>query len=616
MARLTNLVQNGRAKYTSGTVEVRRNLATNPNLGTDASGWVSTAGATLTRVENLPEQGGGFAGRIERTADGAGNEGMHLGLAIPVTEGQTITASFEVLSSSQTTVTPRLLWSIGATVSASPVQMTTVYQRVSITATVPTGVTTLRVNPLFTDMLSGTATRVCRVLIEISSTVNSYFDGSYSPDPDLTPSWTGTANASASVLTGTAVASIPATALQARNISSSQWPDSGQSVRSIPSSEKSNDSFCSPGGDVGAMRLGLIAGLPTAVRARGYLPTSQTGTISNNARRIKLIYKAGAQYIQVIGTQGPNVPGEFISQVVATLPSDSSEAFVRLCNGAFVGNGDVYWTNIIIAQADTEAEALAAVQTYFDGDTPPFHYGELAQLVVPKWSGTAGQSSSYFDYELPWTVGIKWDQSMDRRFELGVDRGVLYNRSMVGVPWNGLVNVTEKLTNTELTRYYQDGTKYYTDQSKPEFSATLQAYTYPDIFETFSGKTQVVEGLYADEASFGLFHFSYRTKVGDAVYGPDKFYKIHLVYNAYAIPSDRSYGTVNESPSASTFSWDITTDAIAFTPGSNSTMTSHLIIDSRKISATKLKNLETILYGTSAISPRLPLPAEVRTILA
>lgn len=268
----------------------------------------------------------------------------------------------------------------------------------------------------------------------------------------------------------------------------------------------------------------------------------------------------------------------------------------------------------IISKVLVESSTVAG--DYFDGDTPPFHYGELAQLVVPKWSGTPGQSSSYFDYELPWTVGIKWDQSMDRRFELGVDRGVLYNRSMVGVSWNGLVNVTEKLTNTELARYYQDGSKYYTDQSKHEFSATIEAYTYPDIFETFTGKTQVVEGLYADEASFYPFHFSYRTKVGDAVYGPDKFYKIHLVYNAYAIPSDRSYGTVNESPSASTFSWDITTDAIAFVPGASSIITSHLIIDSRKVPASKLKNLETILYGTSDISPRLPLPAEVRTILA
>ena len=332
------------------------------------------------------------------------------------------------------------------------------------------------------------------------------------------------------------------------------------------------------------------------------------------AFQLMIVNTSGTEAGRITGPPVTLIPGQITPLTLSGIMPATATGFIP----RVMSVDAVAYTSSCILDIDAALIEQSATlsRDYFDGDTPPFRYGPLAQIVTPTWSGTAGQSSSYFDYEEPWELGTQWDGAAARAFELGVDRGVLYNRAMVGVPWNGLVNVTEKLTNTELTRYYQDGSKYYTDQSKPEFSATIEAYTYPDIFETFSGKTQVVEGLYADEASFGLFHFSYRTKVGDAVYGPDKFYKIHLVYNAYAIPSDRSYGTVNESPSASTFSWDITTDAIAFTPGSNSTMTSHLIIDSRKISATKLKNLETILYGTSNISPRLPLPAEVRTILA
>ena len=265
----------------------------------------------------------------------------------------------------------------------------------------------------------------------------------------------------------------------------------------------------------------------------------------------------------------------------------------------------------IISKVLVESSTVAG--DYFDGDTPPFRYGPTAQLVIPKWSGTPGQSSSYVDYEEPWELGTQWDGAAARVFELGVDRGMFYPSSGAGVAWNGLINVSEKPSNLTITPYYQDGAKHYNDVTVPEFSASIEAFTYPDILQEYTGMSKVFDGLYSDEQPLRPFGLSYRTKIGDGVYGPDSFYKIHLVYNALAIPSTRSYGTVNENPEAASFSWELQTLPIAF---ANYGPTSHLMIDSRKFAAGKLKNLETILYGTSTTSARLPLPAEVQTILA
>ena len=205
-----------------------------------------------------------------------------------------------------------------------------------------------------------------------------------------------------------------------------------------------------------------------------------------------------------------------------------------------------------------------------------------------------------------------WDSQENRTFEIGVDRGMFYPKNGEGVPWNGLISVKEKLKNAEPTMYYIDGLRYYIDLPVSEYGATIEAFTYPDEFLEYSGFTQHAPGMYYDEQPVETFGFSYRTKIGDGLYGPDVFYKIHLVYNAMAIPSERSYETINASPDASTFSWDIVT-----LPASNSSEaldTAHIVIDSRKVSGSKLEALEDLLYGDGVNPPELPSPDEVQSI--
>lgn len=254
---------------------------------------------------------------------------------------------------------------------------------------------------------------------------------------------------------------------------------------------------------------------------------------------------------------------------------------------------------------------------YFDGDSGPFRYGPTAQLVIPKWSGTPGESSSYFDYEEPWIPNTTWDTMPDRVYELGTDRGMFYPQDSDGVPWNGLISVKEKLDENSPTMYYIDGVRYYADTPAGEFQASLEAFTYPEEFINYSGyfeETDDVPGLYYDEQATKTFGLSYRTKVGDGQYGPDIFYKIHLVYNVIAVVTDRDYTTINGSPEASTFTWDLYT-----IPAESSVApisTAHLIIDSRKIPGPKLKALEDLLYGDGVNPPELPSPDDVRAVLS
>ena len=320
---------------------------------------------------------------------------------------------------------------------------------------------------------------------------------------------------------------------------------------------------------------------------------------------------SGAETGRITGPSVILVPGQITPLTLSGIMPATATGFIP----QVASTGEVAYTAACVLDIDAALIEQSATRSrdWFDGDTSPFRYGPIAQIVTPKWSGTAGQSSSYFDYEEPWELGTQWDGSAARVFELGVDRGMFYPSTGAGIAWNGLINVSEKPSNPTITPYYQDGAKYYNDASTPEFSASVEAYTYPDILQEYTGMLKVYNGLYSDEQPLRPFGLSYRTKIGDGIYGPDIFYKIHLVYNALAIPSTRSYGTVNENPEAASFSWELQTLPTAF---ANYVPTSHLMIDSRKIAAGKLKNLETILYGTSTTSARLPLPAEVRTILA
>lgn len=207
---------------------------------------------------------------------------------------------------------------------------------------------------------------------------------------------------------------------------------------------------------------------------------------------------------------------------------------------------------------------------------------------------------------------LVWDQVGERLYETGTKKGVLYpfesNAYAKGVAWNGLTAVTESPSGAEATAIYADDIKYLNLRSAEEFGATIEAYTYPDEFAECDGSAYIAPGIKIGQQKRKMFGFSYTTTVGNDTEGDDHGYKIHLVYGATASPSEKSYQTINDSPEAITFSWEVATTPVevkGFKP------TATLEIDSTKVDADKLTALEDILYGTENAEPRLPLPDEV-----
>lgn len=210
---------------------------------------------------------------------------------------------------------------------------------------------------------------------------------------------------------------------------------------------------------------------------------------------------------------------------------------------------------------------------------------------------------------------LVWDQVGERYFETGVNKGVLYPQAggayPKGVAWNGLTAVTESPSGAEATPLYADNIKYLNLMSVEEFGATIEAYTYPDEFGVCNGEASLTEGVSIGQQKRTPFGMSYQTKIGNDV-DNDLGYKIHLIYGALAAPSEKAYATVNESPEAVTFSWEVTTTPVeveGFRP------TASLVIDSTKVEASKLAALEAVLYGSDDVEARLPLPNEVLSII-
>ena len=211
---------------------------------------------------------------------------------------------------------------------------------------------------------------------------------------------------------------------------------------------------------------------------------------------------------------------------------------------------------------------------------------------------------------------LVWDQTGDRLYETGVDRGVLYVQEAglypVGVAWNGLTAVTESPSGAEATPLYADNIKYLNLMSAEEFGATVEAYTYPDEFAECDGSAALTTGVYIGQQARKTFGMCYRTLLGNDVESNDHGYKLHLIYGALAAPSEKGYATVNDSPEAITFSWELTTTPVnvtGFKP------TASVTIDSTKVAADKLAALEAELYGSESKEARLPLPDEVAEIM-
>lgn len=213
---------------------------------------------------------------------------------------------------------------------------------------------------------------------------------------------------------------------------------------------------------------------------------------------------------------------------------------------------------------------------------------------------------------------LAWDKVGERFYETGVDRGVLYipNASGVyntGYAWNGLVSVTESPSGAESNKQYADNQVYVNLISAEEFGATIEAFTYPEQFMQCDGTATPTAGVFVGQQNRKSFGLSYRTRVGNDVSGSDLGYKIHLVYGGMAAPTERAYTTINDSPEALTFSWELSTTPVAVPGLKNSAI---LTIDSTKVSASKLTDLENALYGTAGSDPRLPLPEEVIAMFA
>ena len=212
---------------------------------------------------------------------------------------------------------------------------------------------------------------------------------------------------------------------------------------------------------------------------------------------------------------------------------------------------------------------------------------------------------------------IVWDAIGEHTFETGVRNGVLYLKDAEGaysngVAWNGLTSVSESPEGAEPTDLYADDIKYLTLMSAENFKATIEAYTYPVEFEECDGSATIAKGVVIGQQSRKPFGLCYRTAIGNDTDGNEHGYKLHIVYGCQASPSEKQYSTINDSPEAITFSWEVSTTPVNVN-GKKPAAT--LIIDSTKADKAKLTALEAILYGSEQQEPRLPLPDEIATLM-
>lgn len=223
---------------------------------------------------------------------------------------------------------------------------------------------------------------------------------------------------------------------------------------------------------------------------------------------------------------------------------------------------------------------------------------------------------------------LVWDATGEKFYETGTDRAVLYLQDSTGaypegVAWNGITAVSETPSGAEANDLYADNSKYLSLISAEDFGFSIEAYYYPDEFEVCDGTAEPIPGVKVGQQARKPFGFCYRSVLGNDIDGNDHGYKLHLIYNCKASPSEQSYQTINDSPEAISFSWECTTtpvnvagnqpiqgvDLTGYKP------TAKIIIDSTKVDATKLATLEGILYGSDNADARLPLPYEVISTL-
>ena len=216
---------------------------------------------------------------------------------------------------------------------------------------------------------------------------------------------------------------------------------------------------------------------------------------------------------------------------------------------------------------------------------------------------------------------ITWDATGERYFEMGVSKGVLFVMGSAGtygegVAWNGLSTVTESPEGAEPTDIWADNIKYATLRSTETFSGTIEAYTYPDEFNACNGEATLVEGATIGQQSRATFGLCYRTEIGsDTASDGTAGYKLHFLYGLTASPSEKAYASINDSPEAIAFSWEVSSTPVTVTSISGAKPTSTVVVDSRTADSTKLRELEKMVYGDTATTSKLPTPDEIYTLL-
>ena len=473
----------------------------------------------------------------------------------------------------------------GSTVILEP----STWTRLSVLATIPTGADTARIGVTFginADLVIADRFRVSCAQRTGSELLLPYFDGAtenYAADQDLVTVWQGTVNNSRSDAKGYRPSGVVSQS-NCEVIVSNRFPQ--RTLRVIRTgASTASVGICS-----------AIAASPSAVVGLSMYREKSTDTLANN-----LQFNTGSGAVTLIATNNQPTPGvwrEYLS------PLTAGSAFQILLRAATIIGASLWFKDALTINKAYDGDG-------FSGNTPELYYHDTR--VFPEWMGTPNNSPSKFRYETNHQFDVdpitsKWDQIGERRYEVGVDRGMLYPNVGSGVPWNGLTEITESDSGGEPTPFYIDGVKYLNWPSNEDFSATMKAFTYPLEFEPHDGTADTGRGLSIGHQPRKPFGLSYRTRIGNDVDGVDHGYKIHLIYNAIASPSDRANKTLGGEISPVDFSWALSTTPVQLTGRKAS---AHLIIDSTRTDPYLLRELEEIIYGTVAANPRLPTGQEI-----
>lgn len=215
-------------------------------------------------------------------------------------------------------------------------------------------------------------------------------------------------------------------------------------------------------------------------------------------------------------------------------------------------------------------------------------------------------------------IVISWDEIENRLYEMGVSKGVIYRPDASGAynraeAWNGLINVTENPSGADTTKLWADNIEYAALRAAETYGGSIEAYMYPDLFAECDGQKEIAKGVWIGQQNREVFGLCYRSEIGSAAKGQDAGYKLHLVYGLTASPSEKSHDTINDSPDAATMSWDVEATPVTVT---GFKPTACLTISSLDFETTKMEALEKVLYGSETASAKLPMPDEVKTLMA